>query len=299
MTPEELESLSPEERDALQDAEQDQELRPALEETESETQPEVAPNADADGDAPVEEVQSDGNEPAGDADGDAAPETSAATPEETRPAADDARVRDASTLSLQVPQSVDEIDSQLAALQAKMDDGALDFKDFLSQRDALQAERWKASIYQDLNQQFRKHAWEQAQHVFYQQHPEIAGNPILAQAYTGVLQGLLETPEGQALGDVEVLALAKTRFLEGVQALFGETSKPAAAPAPKDAVQRLKQEQQGKKTEVKTLAGVPAAEAPDVGKDPFSHLDTLDGAALEAALAKLSPDQVEKYLMSQ
>lgn len=44
-----------------------------------------------------------------------------------------------------------------------------------------------------------------------------------------------------------------------------------------------------------TLAGVPAAADASVGNE-FAHLDGLEGTALEKALARMTPDQQERYL---
>ena len=45
-----------------------------------------------------------------------------------------------------------------------------------------------------------------------------------------------------------------------------------------------------------TLAAAPVASDATVGTTEFSHLDKLEGAQLERALAKLSPEQMERYL---
>jgi hypothetical protein len=44
-----------------------------------------------------------------------------------------------------------------------------------------------------------------------------------------------------------------------------------------------------------TLAGVPAAADAAVGHE-FAHLESLEGSALERALARMTPDQQERYL---
>lgn len=46
----------------------------------------------------------------------------------------------------------------------------------------------------------------------------------------------------------------------------------------------------------KSLARLPEAAADPEGQTEFSHLDSLSGMALERALARLSPDQQERYL---
>lgn len=65
-----------------------------------------------------------------------------------------------------------------------------------------------------------------------------------------------------------------------------ETAKPAAKPRPP--VDRSKLPP--------TLATAPAALDASVGGGEFAHLANLEGPALERAVAKLSPEQMERYL---
>lgn len=85
---------------------------------------------------------------------------------------------------------------------------------------------------------------------------------------------------------------------------FGKASAPAAAPAapaagapsaPPAASGTRKPAAVDRSTLPPTLAGVPAAADASVGSE-FAHLDGLEGTALEKALARMTPDQQERYL---
>lgn len=81
---------------------------------------------------------------------------------------------------------------------------------------------------------------------------------------------------------------------------FGKASAPAAAPgaapAAAPAAPPVRKPAAADRSALPpTLAGVPAAADASVGSE-FAHLDGLEGTALEKALARMTPDQQERYL---
>ncbi|GEQ77931.1 hypothetical protein CTTA_4936 [Comamonas testosteroni] len=81
---------------------------------------------------------------------------------------------------------------------------------------------------------------------------------------------------------------------------FGKASAPAAAPGAAPAAAPTappvrKPAAADRSALPPTLAGVPAAADASVGSE-FAHLDGLEGTALEKALARMTPDQQERYL---
>ena len=96
----------------------------------------------------------------------------------------------------------------------------------------------------------------------------------------------------------EAQALMLRRFGKSAAAA---PSTPAAAPAagapsaPPAASGTRKPAAVDRSTLPPTLAGVPAAADASVGSE-FAHLDGLEGTALEKALARMTPDQQERYL---
>nr|WP_182312292.1 hypothetical protein [Comamonas testosteroni] len=96
----------------------------------------------------------------------------------------------------------------------------------------------------------------------------------------------------------EAQALMLRRFGKSAAAA---PSAPAAAPpagapsAPPAASSTRKPAAVDRSALPPTLAGVPAAADASVGSE-FAHLDGLEGTALEKALARMTPDQQERYL---
>ena len=113
-------------------------------------------------------------------------------------------------------------------------------------------------------------------------------------------RGLTDTL-GNMAASRDALAEAQALMLRR----FGKASAPAAAPAaaaPGAAPAAAPAAQAARKpaaadrsTLPPTLAGVPAAADASVGSE-FAHLDGLEGTALEKALARMTPDQQERYL---
>jgi len=84
---------------------------------------------------------------------------------------------------------------------------------------------------------------------------------------------------------------------EMVKARFRVGAKEA--PAPRSRVDEALAARRAQKGEMPpTLAKLPEAGSQDEREGEFSHLDRLQGAAFERALAKLTPEQQDRYLTS-
>lgn len=96
-----------------------------------------------------------------------------------------------------------------------------------------------------------------------------------------------------ALAEAQALMLRRFgKASAAAPAAAAPGSAPAAAPA---APATRKPAAADRSTLPPTLAGVPAAADAAVGSE-FAHLDGLEGTALEKALARMTPDQQERYL---
>ncbi len=108
-------------------------------------------------------------------------------------------------------------------------------------------------------------------------------------------RGLTDTL-GNMAASRDALAEAQALMLRR----FGKASAPAAAPGAAPAAAPTappvrKPAAADRSALPPTLAGVPAAADASVGSE-FAHLDGLEGTALEKALARMTPDQQERYL---
>lgn len=98
---------------------------------------------------------------------------------------------------------------------------------------------------------------------------------------------------GQMAASREALAEAQALVLRR----FGKPQPaPVAAAEPARAAERMRRPALADRSGLPpTLAGVPAAADAAVGHE-FAHLESLEGSALERALARMTPDQQERYL---
>lgn len=107
-------------------------------------------------------------------------------------------------------------------------------------------------------------------------------------------RGLIDTL-GNMAASRDALAEAQALMLRR----FGKSTAAAPAAAPAAAASTAppvrKPAAADRSALPPTLAGVPAAADASVGNE-FAHLDGLEGTALEKALARMTPDQQERYL---
>jgi len=154
---------------------------------------------------------------------------------------------------------------------------------------ALQRSMQQAEFAQRQNAEARTQRWEYEQERFFGQAAnEMYKDPVMFAALNAQVKAL-----GQDAANVkqkphwfleEADRLVRDRFAIGAKTPTGE--KPGGKKPTAPDLSKLP----------KTLANIPAAELPDTGNAEFAHLDKLDGMDLEMALAKLSPEQEERYL---
>ena len=108
---------------------------------------------------------------------------------------------------------------------------------------------------------------------------------------------LLADPKSASMSDADLLKAAQAR----VDAAIGR--KPDSEPPAKtdeSAIRKAKKEAADVSKAPKTLQGIPAAApADDVDGNPFAYLDRLNGEEFEAAIAKLSDADRNRWARSQ
>lgn len=301
-TDEQLEHLTDEEREGLLDEDllddepdEDEEGGPAPEADKA-----AAP-ADKDAPKPEDEnakddtaepgkveddagTEADTGEPDGDAGGDAA-----APAQPPRPAAALPRWEPPENAKAQLEQ----IEKDKDALSEKFDNGELTGTEFRQQLAALDKQEreidWKLRK-AELARESRAEAFTQAAGAFVGQHTQYKpGTPgyRALDAEVRALQTQAMQDGGDPL-DPGLIAQAHAN----IEAAFGRT------PAPKPAASKTDGAAAGKRpAPPPTLGDLPAAdatEATDGGE--FAFIDRLTGTAYEEAMAKLTPDQRDRYL---
>ena len=187
------------------------------------------------------------------------------------------------------------------------ENGDIDLATFQQQQRQLNEHEWqlraaalKADMAREQHQQAiaQRWAWEQEAYFRKPENRAFRDDPVISHAFEGALK-LLAADEGNTKRDMawfleEAGRLSREKVRElaaglGMQA--GEPAKPAGgAPPP------AKRGRPNAPPPPPTLGGIPTAMTPDPAADEFAYLDKLNGLEAERALAKLSPDQLDRYL---
>ena len=203
---------------------------------------------------------------------------------------------------------VDALAAKTAELRQKFKGGDIDLDEFDAQNAALQTERddlvvlrAKSEVSQDMTAQSAEHAWRTTVNTFFSTVKAAGGPDYLTDE---VRRNDLDMFVKAIANDAKTADKPMEWFLaEGhkrVQALHGAPPPAQAAdggkPQPKDPIAEARARRTPNVDAApKTLAQVPGGDGPgDVGSE-FAHLDELSGDALEAAIARMSPAQREKF----
>ncbi len=171
---------------------------------------------------------------------------------------------------------------KLRALRDQLSDGEISQAEYDEQADTV-----KALDYRERLQEVENAKWISAVNRFLsaEDNKEYGpkGNPVKFAALDGEVRRLANIPaEIDGLTHQQILSKAK----RNVEKAFGapEPGKPKKPKAKVD--------------DAPNLGDVPAAavENPRANTSEFSHLDKLNGAALEDAIEKLTPEQQERFL---
>jgi len=318
-TEEELELLSEEERAGLlededtgdaEDAEAGDDAGEAAEEADqseadaSAEQPETEEkkaegkeeddDTDDDGDDDAADPEAEKKAPASEgekAEADANADTGADADDGDAPAAPDLTARYAPPEGAK--ERIDAIKSELAALAEKVDDGEITAREYREQSDKLVDER------DDLRQKLlrsqiaidtARDTWStRTVPTFLAAHPEYKPGSIPYRMLDEEVRRL-QTESGHDTDPAHLRnahAAVQKRIKEEFGIEFGAKPKPKPTPGGKEKQRR----------EIPpTLADIPATDIGEADDGEFAHLANLKGEAYESALAKLSPDALDRYL---
>lgn len=239
-----------------------------------EPEAEEAAKADAD-DAGTEEPEDE-------------PEAAKAEPE--------AKVEEPAPAADPVPSALDKLNADLVALKKQFDEGEVSIDEYIDAKSALDRQIVKAELKAELAQESANKSWEQSQKEFLGQNAYLRDNEVLFDAFAMQVNKLLADPKSASMSDADLLKAAQAK----VDAAIGR--KPDSEPTVKDesAIRKAKKEAADVSKAPKTLQGIPAAApADDVEGNPFAYLDRLNGEEFEAAIAKLSESDRNRWARSQ
>lgn len=250
----------------------------------------------------------DGRESGEDADeGESSDAGADATGENEAPVEDRQDEKFSPTYRAQLPSDYDaqlnDLKHEFSALAEKFKQGDIDFEEYQAatdqladRRDALTSLRTKAEISREMQEQSAEQEWQwtirrfvaktaREEKIDYQS-DEAKRNDL--DAFVKVLAA--NPANAKKDGDWFLNeAHRRVKALHGIAETPAQKSSPPSKPdAPVSRRPRLE-------AVPKTLASVPGSDGPgDIG-DEFADIDKLDGVALERAIARMSPQQREKY----
>lgn len=184
------------------------------------------------------------------------------------------------------------LDEKKGALRSQLSEGDIGLDEFTAQYDliskeerALERSTLKAEIASEQGQQTAEQRWAWEQEQFFADKANVAyKDKYLMAGLNEAVKDLANDPANSTKTGPWFLAKAN----EMIRERFGAPVKPETPNGP------------GAKPRVQpppTLASMPSAELPETGAgDEFAHLDKLGGFQLEAALARLTDDQQNRYL---
>lgn len=185
-------------------------------------------------------------------------------------------------------------EEKIKALDEQLDSGKLDFDEYKKELMALERERTKDLVKQEISRSKVEDTWKAEQDEFFSENDYLKGNKIVYDAFAREVNDLLGQKEWANKPGPDILNKAK----ETIDQAFGikpEKPKPKEKTDGQKAVDKAKQSR-AKKAAPKTLKDVPAADGNTDGA--FEHLDNLEGPALEAAVAKMTPEEQEAWAES-
>jgi hypothetical protein len=204
------------------------------------------------------------------------------------------------------------VDEALTALETKLDAGDIQIAEFMREtralnngRQELVADQREQMILQNANAALVETDWNGSVAQFMSANTEFQ-NPIMTGAFQAALQELYAVAENVGSSHAWYLETARRAVLEQITPAQATAENPAdnagtpqqqAAAAIAGKGQARAQGAAAARAAVPTtLANAPAASENPGGEDEFSALDALNGIELEAALAKLTDAQQDKYL---
>lgn len=205
-----------------------------------------------------------------------------------------------------------ELDTQRAAIMQAFRDGdksidemEAELKDLDAQRSTLQEQKVKAAVFNDMAQQQANQQWQWEINRFLKTVKRSEGidyrdekNKHLNNSLDGMVKMLAADPENADKDGEwfleEAHRLTKARFNLG--SANSGSGKPGGDGKPSTPAPR----RPDLKSVPPTLSQVPNAGADDkdTGDDEFAYLDKLSGMELEAELARMSPAKQDRYLRS-
>lgn len=217
------------------------------------------------------------------------PEAEDAAAPEAKPEPEPAQVVEA------MPSALDKLEADLADVKKQFDDGDISIDEYIDAKSALERKIVKAELKAEMAQEAASKSWGQSQEEFLGKH-EYLRDEVIYGAFAMQVNKLLADPKSASMTDEALLAAAKAK----VDSAFGRKPGEPEPPKGESPIRKAKKDAADTSKTPITLQGIPAAApADDVDGNRFAYLDRLTGEAYEAAIAKLSDEDRNRWLRSQ
>lgn len=181
----------------------------------------------------------------------------------------------------------------LAEAKKKFDEGEIDFAVFSEEKDKYNEAKWKADFAQEANTNMVNERWKWEQERFLDDNPVFRDNASLNSAFVHSVNSIIGSDNGVNLSDRSVLLKAKS-LVENDMGLLHEEDESDADKAKTKAIKGAK-----KSNSDRGQIPVDIGSAPSAGDNneisEFAHLDNLSGEKFQAAIDRMTPDQLERY----
>ena len=171
-------------------------------------------------------------------------------------------------------------------LAQKFDNGDIEHADYMREIVQLAEDRALYRMQVQMAAEADNHAWNVANEAFFKSNPDYsaAQNPKRFEVLQAMVDAAYKDPGFAPSSYLDLLNEAKRRFDEAAGIKPAEKEKPAKP--------RLVSDRAGLPP---TIKDAPAEAAPPSGGGEFSALDGLSGMELEAAVARMSPEQQTRW----
>lgn len=203
-----------------------------------------------------------------------------------------------------------ELTANEAALKQKFKDGEIEFDEFDEARSIILEERirldkaaWKAEISQEMNAQTAEQQWESTVNGYLNSvktEIDYLKDTEKAADFDQFVKVLAANPANQDKSMEWFLQEGhrRVKVLHGIESAPVKDDKQDTTTQKDDKAGKPNPRKPPLDAAPKNLSQVPGSDGPGDVQDEFSDIDRLEGEAFEAALAKLTPAQRERYLQA-
>lgn len=200
---------------------------------------------------------------------------------------------------------LDKAEADLKAAKEKFDEGEIEFSEYQKTYEKYLTLKNRADLVDDFNRQAVTRQWEADQDRFLRAYPSLKDNQMLRGVLANTVNDLFKTPEWADKPGMKVLNEAKRLIEAGLGIKITRKGEGTASPPRSEKETR---QEEGRKLARKaveaeaekarnavTLRGAPAAASNTPEKNPWAHIDRLEGEAYQRAINNMTDAQRRAY----